>query len=157
MKLPPFMHEGQHFTIGSHHFEEAEIIRFARKYDPQPFHVDPVAARNSLFGGHCASGWHTASVWMRKQRDASALMMEELLAQGYGPVEYGPSGGFTNLKWPRPVFAGDTVTYSNTTLACRPSASRPGWHVLSGTNSGTNQAGQPVLSFNSMGLLRYRG
>ncbi len=155
MKLPPFMHEGNTVEIGSHVFEEADIIRFARKNDPQPFHLDPQAARESLFGGHCASGWHTASVWMRKQRDASAIMMEELDRQGFAKVEYGPSGGFQNLKWPRPVFAGDTVTYFNTTLACRPSASRPGWFVLSGRNGGNNQHGQEVLSFQSMVLLRY--
>ncbi len=155
MKLPPFMQAGHVFHIGSHLFEEAEIIRFARKYDPQPFHVDPEAARSSLLGGHCASGWHTAGMWMRKQRDASVVLFAELAAQGYGAVEYGPSGGFQNLKWPRPVFAGDTVSYSNTTLSCRPSASRPGWHVIAGHNSGTNQNGQLVFEFESMALLRY--
>jgi acyl dehydratase len=155
MKLPPFMHDGYVAQLGSHRFSEEEILRFARKYDPQPFHVDKEAAKASLMGGLCASGWHTAGVWMRKQRDHSAVMLAGLESDGYGTVEYGPSGGFRNLKWPNPVRVGDTVAFSNITLSCRQSASRPGWHVLSGRNGGINQDGKPVLEFESMVLLRY--
>jgi acyl dehydratase len=155
MKLPPFMHAGHRVHIGTHVFTPQEIIDFARRYDPQPFHIDAEAARNSVLGGLCASGWHTVAVWMRKQRDATAIMLADLERQGYGRVEYGPSPGFRNLKWLRPVFAGDEIAYWNETVECRPSASRPGWHVFSGRSGGDNQKGEPVLTFESSVLIRY--
>lgn len=155
MKLPPQFAVGYRARIGDHHFTAQEIIRFARKFDPQPFHLDEQAARESIFGGLCASGWHTASVWMRKQRDHAASLQEELTEQGYGLLRYGPSPGFDNLRWLRPVFAGDTITYFNETTACRPSQSKPGWYVLSGDHSGENQNGDTVITFNSTVLVNY--
>lgn len=155
MKLPPFMTAGYHVTTGSHKFEEAEILRFARKYDPQRFHVDPQAARESVLGGLCASGWHTASIWMKCQREQTRAMIDELPLSGFGAVEYGPSPGVEELKWPKPVFVGDTVTYFNETSECRASKSRPGWYILNGLAGGHNQHGQLVLSFNSHVFLRY--
>lgn len=155
MKLPPQFTVGYRAEIGQHVFTAEEIIRFAEKYDPQPFHLDEEAARNSIFGGLCASGWHTAGVWMRKQRDHAAKVQAELAEQGYDRLRYGPSPGFDDLKWLRPVFAGDTITYFNETLACRKSRSKPGWWVLTANQSGQNQHGEPVISFNSSVLLNY--
>lgn len=153
--LPHSMIPGWKGEIGSHTFTSEEIITFAKAYDPQPFHMDPEAAKNSLFGGLCASGWHTASIWMRKQRDYVKATMSERAAQGLPIPEFGPSPGFTNLKWIRPVFAGDTVTYANEILSCRPSQSKPGWYVMTARQSGKNQHDQPVISFESMVLLKY--
>lgn len=153
--LPHSMIPGWKGEIGSHTFTSEEIITFAKAYDPQPFHVDAEAAKSSLFGGLCASGWHTASVWMRKQRDFVKETMQERINQGLPVPEFGPSPGFENLKWIRPVFAGDTITYFNEILTCRPSNSKPGWYVMTARQSGCNQNGQPVISFESMVLLKY--
>jgi acyl dehydratase len=154
MKLPPFFEIGHRTEIGSHLFTSDNIVTFARKYDTQIFHVDPEAAKASLFGGHCASGWHTAAVWMRKQRDNSARFNREWEAAGNGRIEYGPSPGFHDLKWLRPVYAGDEVSYSMTTTACRQSGSRPGWWLLTGVSQGVNQNGEPVISFESSVFIR---
>lgn len=155
MKYPPFFDEGFRAELGSHLFTAEDIIRFAVKYDPQPFHVDPEKARRSVLGGLCASGWHTASVWMRKQRDHAAAALAEWLAEGNEAYEYGPSPGFDKLRWIRPVYAGDTITYFNQTLSCRPSASRPGWHVLVGGPEAFNRNGEPVLTFQSAVFVRF--
>lgn len=155
MKLPPFFAAGQVEQLGEHTFTAEEIIAFARKYDPQIFHLDPEAAKKSVLGGLCASGWHTVAMWMRKQRDHSALLLPQLERDGYGKVEYGPSPGFSRLRWIRPVYAGDTVSYTSETVVCRPSASRAGWHVLTARNGGANQDGKPVLSFESTVLVKY--
>ena len=154
MNLPHFLQEGHFAEIGSHAFTAAEIISFARKYDTQYFHLDGEAARNSMFGGLCASGWHTTAVWMRKQRDHAAAILAGLEAKDLASVEFGPSGGFRDLIWPRPVFAGDVISYTNKTVSCRPSASRPGWHVVSGEMGGRNQHGQSVMQFVSIVLVR---
>lgn len=154
MKLPPFFTPGHRVEIGSHLFDAEGIVRFASRYDTQVFHLDPEAAKDSLFGGHCASGWQTASVWMRKQRDHAAQFNAEWEAAGNGRIEYGPSPGFRNLRWLKPVYAGDTVHYSMTTLACRPSGSRPGWHLLTGLQEGVNQHGEKVIAFESSVFIR---
>ncbi|MGB7286169.1 MAG: MaoC family dehydratase [Salaquimonas sp.] len=153
--MPDFMTAGWEVEIGAHTFTSEEIIKFAKAYDPQIFHLDAEAAKDSLFGGLCASGWHTASIWMRKQRDHSKKATSERVKNGLPIAEFGPSPGFNNLKWMRPVFAGDTVTYFNEILSCRPSQSKPGWYVMTARQSGKNQHGQPVISFESMVLLKY--
>ena len=153
--MPEFMVPGWSGRIGEHTFTAEEIIAFARDYDPQPFHVDAEAAKSSLFGALCASGWHTASVWMRKQRDYTLGYLAERRKNGLPVAEFGPSPGFENLKWLKPVYAGDTITYFNRTTACRESRSRPGWHVLSAASSGENQHGEKVLTFESAVLLKF--
>ena len=155
MKLPPLFEAGHRARLGSHTFSRAEIIRFATRFDPQRFHVDEEAARNSVLGALCASGWHTAAVWMRKQRDWSAAALAEWVGAGNPPFEIGPSPGFDNLRWIRPVYVDDTIAYFNTTRACRPSASRPGWYVFTGFQEGLNQKGEPVFSFDSFGFMKF--
>ncbi|MFZ1815946.1 MAG: MaoC/PaaZ C-terminal domain-containing protein [Rhizobiaceae bacterium] len=155
MNLPPFFEPGHSVEIGSHRFDAEDIVRFATRYDPQPFHIDPEKAKNSLFGGHCASGWHTISVWMRKQRDFSAQALVQWVAAGNPPYEYGPSPGFDNLVWSSPVYAGDTVRFVNTTIAGRASNSRPGWYVISGRQQGFKGESQQVLSVESSVFIRY--
>lgn len=153
--LPPFMTEGHEWSLGTHEFTAAEIIRFATKYDPQPFHLDEEIARNSMLGGLCASGWHTASQWMRMMRDAADAMVGQMKESG-GPVaEFGPSPGFDNLRWIKPVYAGDNITYSGRTTSCRPSASRPGWWIMKTAQKGVNQHGETVFSFDSTGFVKF--
>ncbi len=155
MTEPDFFQPGFRTELGSHVFTAGEIIRFARRYDPQPFHLDEALARQSVLGGLCASGWHTVSMWMRKHRDAAAQMAYARAQRGEPRVEFGPSPGFEDLHWRRPVFAGATIAYSSTTSLCRPSASRPGWYVLSARNEAENANGDPVLTFASTALVRY--
>ncbi len=132
---------GEVWHLGSHAFTADDIKTFAAAYDPQPFHLDEAAAAASHFGALCASGWHTAAMWMR-------LMVEnrrrDTPADG---ARLGPSPGFRDLKWIRPVYAGDTIRYTSTTTAIRPSASRPGWGLVFHHNEGFNQRDEPVFSF----------
>ncbi|MCB1450412.1 MAG: dehydratase [Nitratireductor sp.] len=155
MKLPPFFETGHAVTLGEHQFEADEIISFARKFDPQPFHLDAELARESAFGALCASGWHTASVWMRKQRDHSAVAIRDWVEAGNPAYAFGPSPGFEKLRWPRPVFAGETIVFSSQTLTCRASASRPGWYVATGLQQGHTLDDELVLSFQSSVFINY--
>ena len=134
-------------TLGSFTFEAKDIIRFARAYDPQPFHLDPEAARQSLFGDLCASGWHTAAVWMKLMIGHRERHRREAERAGQEAPKLGPSPGFKNLKWLKPVYAGDTITYASTIAGTRPSASRPGWGLAFHRNTGINQNGEEVFSF----------
>ncbi len=153
MKHPPFFEPGFTKLLGSHRFEPAEIIRFATKFDPQPFHLDEEAAKNSVFGGLCASGWHTASMWMRKHRDFADAMMAEARQNG-GLLEYGPSPGISDLKWLRPVFAGETVDFHTTTVSIRDSGSKPGWKVITERQEAFVQGGPKVLEFTGVEFVR---
>jgi len=154
-ELPDYMQPGWKAEIGRHTFSPEEIITFARAYDSQIFHIDAEAAKSSVLGGLCASGWHTASVWMRKQRDYMAQKHADMLAEDLPVAEFGPSPGFQNLRWTRPVYAGDTITFFNETLDCRASNSKPGWYILSTRSSGENQNGDLVIDFNSSVFLKF--
>jgi acyl dehydratase len=154
MSVPENFKPGYRAQTGSHTFTAAEIVAFAKKFDRQRFHLDAKAAKASLFGGLCASGWHTTAVWMRKQRDHMAALAARQQAAGIAPVEYGPSPGFRNLRWLKPVFAGDTVTFFSQLQDRRPSASMPGWQVLSLFNGADNQKGERVLEFESAAFAR---
>lgn len=139
--------------IGSYCFKPEEIIRFAKKFDTQAFHIDPEAAKQSLFGGLCASGWHTASIWMKFHRKFASQQAAILEKQGIAPPEYGPSPGFKDLKWLKPVYAGDTITYTNRNKSIRQSKSRPGWWVMEVVHEGHNQESAMVISFTSSVLV----
>ncbi|WP_353183607.1 MaoC family dehydratase [Bosea sp. (in: a-proteobacteria)] len=135
---------GSRHALGSFVFTPAEIVAFARSFDPQPFHMDDAAARGSLFGGLAASGWHTASVWMATM----VLHRRRQLAATTGrPARLGPSPGFRNLRWSRPVLAGDRISYFSEVVDKRESASRPQWGLFFHRNTGLNQRGEEVFSF----------
>jgi acyl dehydratase len=149
----PFLDDlqvGDTRALGSYRFEAEDIIRFASAYDPQSFHMDPEAAKRSLFGGLCASGWHTAAIWMKLMLQHRERARAEAARLGRPLPVLGPSPGFKNLRWLKPVYAGDTVTYASTVTATRPSASRPGWGLAFQRNSGVNQHGEEVFSFDGM-------
>jgi acyl dehydratase len=133
--------------IGQHTFTTEEIKAFAARFDPQPFHLDEAVAAHSLFGALCASGWHTACLWMRLATDYRRLEDEARRARGEPVATLGVSPGFRDLRWPNPVYPGDTVTYATEVVELRPSASRPDWGIMTARNTGTNQHGEPVLSF----------
>ena len=151
MSLDEFFRIGETINLGSHTFEAEAIKAFARKYDPQPFHVDEDAAKKSVFGSLCASGWHTAATWMKLSVQAGM----DAGWTGPGPVpEFGPSPGFKNLKWPKPVYAGETVTFMRTALSHRPLATRPGWRLLVLRSEGFDSTGDKVLEFDSAVLVK---
>lgn len=153
MTLGEFLGMGVTVHLGSHLFEAGEIKAFAAKYDPQPFHMDEEAARKSVFGGLCASGWHTAAVWMKC--NVAALRARGAAWKGPEPrPEFGPSPGFRNLKWPKPVFAGETVAFTRTGLAHRALASRPGWLIVTTRAEGLDTSGDKVLEFESAVLVK---
>jgi len=145
---------GRSFELGSFVFTAEEIVAFARAFDPQPFHMDEAAARNSSFGRLAASGWHTASVWMA----AMVTHRKRQVAAG-APAQaprLGPSPGFTNLRWSKPVFAGDRITYHSVVTQTRASASRPQWGLFFHHNTGVNQHGEEVFSFDGCAFVERR-
>ncbi|WP_274426549.1 MaoC family dehydratase [Chelativorans sp. YIM 93263] len=154
MTLDTFFRIGETVTLGSHAFTADEIKRFAQKYDPQPFHTDETAAENSVFGRLCASGWHTCAMWMRYNQ-AEMERATPSVWDGPGPrPEFGPSPGFSNLKWTKPVYAGDTITFTRKTISHRALTSRPGWRLLSLNAGAFNQDEQVVLTFDNAVLVK---
>jgi acyl dehydratase len=137
---------GDRTLIGSHTFTAEDIMTFARAYDPQPFHIDEEAARASHFGGLIASGWQTAAIWMRLNLAYMGELAAERAARGEPMGRLGPSPGFKDMKWIKPVRAGDTLTYGVEVVDARPSASRPGWGVLTHRAFAHNQHGEEVYS-----------
>ena len=104
---------GQRFTSGSHMLDDEQIKSFARIYDPQPFHIDSEAARNSFFGGLAASGWHTAAITMK------------LNVEGGLPIMGGIIGSGGEINWARPTRPGDVLHVESEVLEIVPSRSRP--------------------------------
>jgi len=147
---------GERADLGSHTFTADDIKTFARRYDPQPFHLDEAAAARSHFGALCASGWHTAATWMRLMVEHQVREDAARRARGEAVATLGPSPGFRELKWIRPVYAGDTVKYSTEIIDKRASGSRPGWGIMSIHNTGVNQKGEPVISFISVAFVQRR-
>ena len=135
------------FTLGAHTFTEEEILTFARAYDPQPFHIDAEAAKRSHFGGLVASGWHTAAMWMRYSIDWQTRRRAEAQARGESVPAAGAGLGFRDLRWLKPVYAGDIITFHTEIRERRPTKGRPGWSLISAYNSATNQHDDLVLDF----------
>ena len=147
MRLIELSPPGRKVITGTMLFTAEDIIRFAQKYDPQPFHTDPEAAKRSVFGGLCASGWHTCAGWMKTYIAYRDAEMARLEAEGLTPPKLGPSAGFKKLQWLRPVYAGDSITYSIELVSSRPLASRPGTWLNLTINDGVNQNGDVVMRY----------
>jgi acyl dehydratase len=149
MKLSELSPPGNRVITGSLLFTAEDIIAFATKFDPQPFHTDAEAAKTSVFGSLCASGWHTCAGWMKTYLAYWEKECARLIADGLTPPNLGPSPGFRKLQWLKPVYAGDMITYSVTLVDSRPLTSRPGTLINLTTNEGVNQKGEIVLLFES--------
>jgi acyl dehydratase len=127
---------GQIFNTGRHRVDKEQIFAFARQFDPQPFHTDEEAARQSPFLGLAASGWHTAAMTMR------------LMVDG----EFKPAGGilgvgFDDLSWPRPVRPCDELHAQSEVLEVRPSKSKPDRGMIRVRTTTFNQNNEPVMLF----------
>ena len=147
---------GETFDLGRHTFGKDSIIAFARDWDPQPFHLDETAAKASLFGALSASGWHTACLYIRNLVGARQSASAHALAQGLALATYGPSPGFKNLHWPRPVYAGDTVEYRARLADKIDLKSRPNRGLLILNSQGRNQKGEIVFGITSQILCERR-
>jgi len=147
---------GDTFAVGRHTFTADEIKAFAQRFDPQLFHIDETAAERSHFGALCASGWHTAVVWMRLMVDYRRGMIEAARARGEPVVGIGPALGFRELKWLKPVYVGDTIEYQSEVVETRVSNSRPSSGLMTIRSTGVNQNGEPVISFVSITFVERR-
>jgi acyl dehydratase len=147
---------GQRRELGSFIFTAADIKRFATQFDPQAFHLDEEAGRNSLFGGLAASGWHIGSVCMKLLVADNDRLAAEERARGEEVAVGGPSPGFRELRWIKPVLAGDTISFASEIESLRASSSRPRWGIYQSRNIGTNQRGELVFSFLASGFVPRR-
>lgn len=132
---------GDKAEFGSKTFTRQEIINFAKKYDPQPFHVDEEKAKASIYGDIIASGWHTASATMRMMVDN---MIDRSASLG--------SPGIDNLRWYKPVRPGDTLRVRTEVIDKKRSKSRPNMGTIFGKLEVLNQNEEAVMSFNSIGM-----
>jgi acyl dehydratase len=147
---------GDVFPVGRYTFTAEDIKTFAQRFDPQRFHIDEAEAARSHFGALCASGWHTAVVWMRLMVDRRRALAEEARARGEPIAAIGPALGFRDLKWLKPVYVGDTIEYQSEVTELRPSGSRPRSGLMTILSTGVNQNGEPVISFVSTTLVERR-
>ena len=130
---------GERENIGSVVVDRDEVIEFASRYDPQPFHVDEAAAGQSIYGGLIASGWHTCAMGMRLMCDSYLLASASL-----------GSPGLENVRWLRPVRPGDTLTAYRTIEHARVSASRPDRGIVKTLWEVENQKGELVLTMSGI-------
>jgi acyl dehydratase len=126
---------GQRFVTGTYRMEEARMKEFAAEFDPQPFHLDHAAGKNSILGGLAASGWHTAAVTMR-------LTVTGGMRLGSGSVGLGGE-----ISWPRPTRPGDTLHVETEILEIIPSRSKPNQGVVKMRTVTLNQNGEEVQVF----------
>ncbi len=136
---------GQVYELGTYEMTEGEILEFGRKYDPQPFHTDPEAAKSSIFGGLIASGWHTAAAYMR-------LYVDSLLE---GTASLG-SPGVDELRWLKPVRPGDVLSGAFVVTAVTPSSKHANRGTVIFRAEIHNQHGELVSTMTGRGLFGRR-
>ena len=139
------MQVGQKFISGTYLMSEERIKQFATEFDPQPFHLDEVAAKASILGGLCASGWHSCAMIMRMMCDGFLLETASLGAPG-----------IEEARWSKPVFVDDVVTLHRTCLASRASASRPELGLTRFEWRLVNQRGETPVTLTNWLMLRRR-
>lgn len=137
---------GRTSKFGHYEVTREEVLEFARKFDPQSFHLDEEAAARTHFGRLSASGWHTCAMTM-------AMMVENM--QNNRQAGLG-SPGIDNLRWKKPVFPGDTLRVETTVLEKRRSQSRPDMGIFKSQATVFNQNDEPVLEMVSNGLIQVR-
>ena len=137
---------GTKASFGRYEVTRDEVIAFASKYDPQPFHLSDEAAAQTYFGRLSASGWHTAAMAMRMAVDD----MKDQRSASLG------SPGIDELRWLKPVYPGDTLRCETELLDKRVSKSRPDMGITKGRTTVFNQHDEPVMTFVANGLIRTR-
>ncbi|SFU95305.1 Acyl dehydratase [Methylobacterium sp. 174MFSha1.1] len=124
---------GQVYGSGETTVTEADIVRFAGDFDPQPFHLDAERAKATFFGGLAASGWHTAALTMRLLVDSEMRLAGGIIG-----------AGMDELRWPRPLRPGDTIRLESEVIEVRPSRSRPSQGLAKVRTTTLNQHGEAV-------------
>src|SRR5436309_10509220 len=147
---------GARREFGSFTFTADDIKKFATQFDPQRFHLDEEEGRKSLFGGLTASGWHVAAVCMKVLVADGQRRARQAAERGEEVASWGPSPGFRDLRWIKPVLAGDTITFFSEVESLRTSSKRPAWGIVQARNTGINQHGELVFSFLATGFVPRR-
>ncbi|MFN2100740.1 MaoC family dehydratase [Altererythrobacter sp. MF3-039] len=137
---------GRKQSFGNYEVTREEVIEFASKYDPQPFHLDDEAAAKTHFGKVAASGWHTCAMMM-------AMMVENMKDNEQAGLG---SPGLDNLRWKKPVFPGDTLRIESVLAEKRRSQSRPEMGIIKGHLKVFNQHDDVVLELENIGLVAVR-
>ncbi len=140
-------HIGDVHEFGRRTVTREEIVEFARQFDPQPFHLDEELARQSIYGGLIASGWHVSALAMR-------MLVDRMLAQGDSGSMGSP--GADELRWLLPVRPGDTLTLRTEVIETTPSRSKSDRGVVKLRNHLLNQHGQVVMTMIGIGMFRRR-
>ena len=138
---------GQKNSFGHYEVTMEEVLEFATKYDPQPFHLDNEAAAQTHFGRISASGWHSCAMTMRMMVDNMKVNQQA----GLG------SPGVDEIRWLKPVYPGDTLRVESEILSKRQSVSKPEMGSFQGRNTVFNQHNEAVMTMVSTGLIRVRG
>lgn len=146
MKYLEDMVVGTKASFGHYDVTREEVIDFASRYDPQPFHLDEEAAAQTHFGRISASGWHTCAMTMR-------MMVENLSNEKHAGLG---SPGLDGLRWLKPVYPGDTLRVETELKEVRPSRSRPEMGSIHSEVTVFNQHDEPVMKMQSIGLMRTR-
>jgi acyl dehydratase len=138
---------GSKNSFGHYEVTREEVIEFASKYDPQPFHLDDEAAAQTYFGRLSASGWHTCAMTMR-------MLVENMKVNQQAGLG---SPGVDEIRWLKPVYPGDTLRVEGEILSKRQSVSKPEMGSFQGRNTVFNQHDEAVMTMVSTGLIRVRG
>ncbi|MBP2558271.1 acyl dehydratase [Neorhizobium galegae] len=136
---------GRVFQLAEKQVTADEMVEFAAEFDPQPMHLDEAAGRASILGGLSASGWHTASMFMRMMFDG---WLSSSSSEG--------SPGIDFMEWKRPVLAGDTLSGRSTVLESRSLRSRPGIGIVKFLHEVENQRGETVMRGENPIMMRLR-
>lgn len=139
--VPGAVHE-----FGAMKVEEDEVLAFGRRFDPQPFHTDPEAAKQTEYGGLMASGWHTAALMMRMYSDHYLSHVATLVSPGVDEV-----------RWLLPVRPGDVLSLRVTVVEARRSKSRPDRGLVRSATEVLNQRGETVMTLTGLNFIRCRG
>jgi acyl dehydratase len=140
------MHVGEAAELGTYAVTREEVLEFARKYDPQPFHLSDEAAAKTHFGRIAASGWHTAAMTM-------AVIVRQVMTTKQAGLG---SPGIDTLRWLKPVYPGDTISVASRVVEVTPSRSKPTIGSVRSEIVVSNQDGEPVMSFTSIYLMQRR-
>jgi acyl dehydratase len=136
---------GQKISIGPISVSEEEIIEFAKKFDPQPFHVDAMKAKDSLFGSLCASGWHTCSLHMKMLYDGLLVNLASL-----------GSPGMNEIRWIKPLFPNDTITGELNIISKTPSRSKPSIGSMIMDSKVFNKKKELIMTMQSISIVKTR-
>jgi acyl dehydratase len=136
---------GEVQSLGQMVVDKQEVIDFATRFDPQPFHIDEAAAKDSIFGGLIASGWHTCSMVMRMMCDTYLIEAASL-----------GSPGIDNVRWLKPVRPGDIIRAQRITLEVKPSSSKPDRGIVKSRWEVFNQKDELVMTMEGLGMFKRR-